>query len=265
MFYLSQAHLQKFQRCPPSFQQAYLEQLGTPLDPQQQQKQEWGVRFHLAMQQLHNGLTLKQITAEPKLQTSVQSLLQEIPYFLKAGGDRLSKAEYRQTLFWEAGKEEFLLTIICDWIVFGPETLEIHDWKTYRQPEKTAHLQDHWQTKLYLYLMAIKSDYPPEQLSMTYWFVEADVNSKPQSVTFQYSTAWHKQIEAELTVLLTKLAINLANYFDQQQPFDHDPPGTCRYCPNERQRQKQRRSPNNALPSEQDLDRLLAQTDMIEI
>lgn len=257
MFYLSQAHLQKFQTCPPNFQQAYLEQLGTPLNPEHQQKQEWGVRFHLAMQQLHLGFALEQITADGKLQNAVRSLLTEIPYFLD-WGDK-SKAEYRQTLFWEQGN--FLLTIICDWIVFRSKTLEIHDWKTYRQPEKTERLKFHWQTKLYLYLMAVKSDYAPENLSMTYWFIEADSDTKPQSVTFQYSQVWHDEIKTELTQLLVKLEISLKNYFEKQQPFQDAKNSNGGFGLGS---QQQRRSPHSLL-SEEGLERLLANTEMIKI
>ncbi len=255
MFYVSQAHLQKFQDCPPSFQRAYLDQLATPLDPVQQQKQEWGIRFHLAMQQLHAGFALEYVTHDPQLQTSLQSLLTKIPYFLTQTNEQYSAAEYRQTL----AKQDFLLTIICDWIVFGSQTLEIHDWKTYRQPKRPEKLQNHWQTKLYLYLMAATTAYQPEQLSMTYWFIEA--GGQPESLTFKYSEKWHRQITTELDQLLADLAVSLENYFKQNQPFEHTDSANCFYCLSQ---QKAGRSPQSSL-LDVNLDQLLENTDAIEI
>ncbi|OKH19540.1 PD-(D/E)XK nuclease family protein [[Limnothrix rosea] IAM M-220] len=255
MFYVSQAHLQRFQDCPPSFQKAYLDQLATPLNPVQQQKQEWGIRFHLAMQQLHAGFALEHVTHDPKLRISLQSLLAKIPHFHTQSDDCHSAAEYRQT--W--AKQDFLLTIICDWIVFGSQTLEIHDWKTYRQPKRPEKLQNHWQTKLYLYLMATTTAYQPEQLSMTYWFIEA--GGKPEFLTFNYSQAWHKKISQELDQLLEDLTASLENYFEQNQPFQHSDGANCFYCLSQ---QKNGRSPKSSLLNI-DLDQLLESTEAIEI
>ncbi|AFY38921.1 hypothetical protein Lepto7376_2650 [[Leptolyngbya] sp. PCC 7376] len=255
MFYVSQAHLQKFQDCPPSFQNAYLDQLATPLNPVQQQKQEWGIRFHLAMQQLHSGFPLEQITDDEQLKKSVQSLLAEIPYFQIQSGDRHSVAEYRQTLL----KQDFLLTIICDWVLFRGDGLEIHDWKTYRQPKQPDRLKNHWQTKLYLYLMAEKTDYNPDDLSMTYWFIEA--GKPPQSSTFKYSYIWHQKIESELNQLLEMLTKSLDNYFEKNIFFQHFEPTDCWYCLSQK---SSRRSPQSLL-SEVGLEQLLETSEIIEI
>ena len=256
MFYVSQAHLQKFTDCPPSFQQSYLDQLTTPLNPLQLQKQEWGVLFHLAMQQLQAGFELEKITGDHELQLAVKSLVAQLPHFAaETSGDRQSIAEYRQTLL----HGEFLLTIICDWVVFGADALEIHDWKTYRQPKEPDKLRNNWQTKLYLYLMATKTDYVPEELSMTYWFVAE--GQPPQSLKFQYSQAWHETIAQELAACLQHLTESLEAYFTEQTPFQHATPTNCWYCLSRRQA---RRSPQ-VLSSESDIERLLEESEIIEI
>lgn len=224
MFYLSQAHLQRYVKCPPDFQQVYLKQLANPTDPDQLEKQEWGTRFHLAMQQLQLGFALDKIVADQELKTAVQSLLVKIPDFFKPQPEELSEAEYRRTL----AVNNFLLTIICDWVVFKKDTLEIYDWKTYRKPQKSDYLKHHWQTKLYLYLLAETTTYQPKQISMTYWFVKS--GEEPQSSTFKYTQVWHEKIQQELTEILTRLEQDLAAYFERNLPLHHHDRDSCPIC-----------------------------------
>lgn len=224
MFYLSQSHLQRYVKCPVEFQRVYLEQLLSLTEPTHLAKQEWGTQFHLIMQQLQLGLALEQIVADEKLKQSVQSLITKLPDFLERRSPVESQAEYRRTL----KINDFLLTIICDWVVFREETLEIYDWKTYPQPQKVDYLRHNWQTKLYLYVLAEITDYAPEKLSMTYWFVTA--GEEPQSLKFTYSQAWHQQIKAELTTLLDRLQTDLNNYFTHNIPLHHPQQQPCSVC-----------------------------------
>ncbi|WP_051352937.1 PD-(D/E)XK nuclease family protein [Picosynechococcus sp. NKBG15041c] len=224
MFYLSQAHLERFQRCPPDFQAVYLEQLVAPSDPSSLENQQWGTKFHQAMQQLQLGLPLEHVTTEPKLRQALTALLQAEPQLLHPPHQQTA-AEYRRTL--TIGN--FLLTIICDWIAFGENTLQIYDWKTYRQPKHSSYLKNHWQTKLYLYVMAATTNYLPEQLTMTYWFVAPE--ERPQSLTFSYDQAWHQQIENELTETLQQLQKDLDQYFQQGTALRHPNQQSCPFCP----------------------------------
>ncbi|WP_030007456.1 PD-(D/E)XK nuclease family protein [Picosynechococcus sp. NKBG042902] len=223
MFYLSQAHLERFQRCPPAFQALYLEQLTAPNNPNYLENQQWGIRFHQAMQQLQLGLPPAQITTDPNLHQSLQALLTAQPQLLDQ--QQQTAAEYRRTLMMG----NFLLTIICDWINFGADTLQIYDWKTYRQPRQSDDLKDHWQTKLYLYVMAETTGYQPEQLAMTYWFIAP--GQPPQSLTFQYDQTWHQHIHTELVALLTQLQRDLEQYFQDGTPLHHGDRQICPHCP----------------------------------
>lgn len=74
------------------------------------------------------------------------------------------------------------------------------------------------------------SDYLPEQVSLTYWFVK--LPRKPQSLTFQYSQAQHEQTEQDLITLLTQLDVWLNNYLSKGIPFPQVPEskGECQYC-----------------------------------
>ena len=71
----------------------------------------------------------------------------------------------------------------------------------------------------YLYVLAETSDYLPEQISFTYWFVK--LPQGPESVTFQYSQKLHRQTQQELETILTQLTEWLGAYQSQGQDFPH--------------------------------------------
>ena len=88
----------------------------------------------------------------------------------------------------------------------------------------------HWQTKLYLYVLAETSDYLPEQISMTYWFVK--LPKKPQSLAIAYDTKQHQQNHQQLSYLLEQLDQWLELYYLQQKPLPHRnncSPNNCPY------------------------------------
>jgi CRISPR/Cas system-associated exonuclease Cas4 (RecB family) len=66
---------------------------------------------------------------------------------------------------------------------------------------KSALLHQDWQTKLYLYLLQVTTNFPPENLSMTYWFA----NSPQDSVIINYNQNWHDQIHRELLEIITEI------------------------------------------------------------
>jgi hypothetical protein len=55
---LSQGQLNLLERCPRQFQHTYLEQLHSPADPEHEERQTLGSRFHLLMQQREMGLPI---------------------------------------------------------------------------------------------------------------------------------------------------------------------------------------------------------------
>ncbi|HEY9658559.1 MAG TPA: PD-(D/E)XK nuclease family protein, partial [Allocoleopsis sp.] len=79
-------------------------------------------------------------------------------------------------------------------------------------------LANSWQTRLYLFVLAETSDYEPDQISMTYWFIpplgEATKKrqTKPQCLRFPYSRQMHQQTQQALTQLLSQLTIDLHRY-----------------------------------------------------
>ncbi len=127
--------------------------------------------------------------------------------------------------------KNYLLTVIYDLLIADDHQAQILDWKTYANPPSKRHLEQNWQTLLYIFVLAETSDYLPENISMTYWFVQS--KDKPQSMKFTYSTSQHEKIRKKLTQLLTRLSNYLENYYHSQEfEFPQIPENskTCQNC-----------------------------------
>ena len=114
-------------------------------------------------------------------------------------------------------------------MIADQQFVQILDWKTYPQPPNPQNLANNWQTKLYMYVLAETSEYPPENISMTYWFVQS--GDQPMSIKFTYDKIQHNKIAAELNTLLSNLTTWLQAYHaDQPFPQISDYGKTCPNC-----------------------------------
>lgn len=213
---LSQGHLNLLASCPPKFQQVYLDRFTSLPDPHQQETQAWGNRFHLLMQQRELGLPIEPLLQEnQELNHSLQALIQAAPEILVGKENQWREAEHCRTL----SSGNYLLTVIYDLLIAEEEKAQIFDWKTYLQPQNKSKLASNWQTRLYLYLLAETSEYLPEQISMTYWFVK--LPNRPKSLTFSYSQRQHQKNQQDLTNLLANLDNWLEDYLNHNISFPH--------------------------------------------
>lgn len=197
---ISQAHLNLLSVCPRKFQHVYLDQLGLPSTPDQEEQLALGNRFHLLMQQRELGLPIEALVqADTKLQRWFDTFSQTPPQMLP--GERQS--EHRRTLCWQ----NYLLIGVYDLLILGEQQAQILDWKTYPRPQNQQWLKQNWQTRLYPYILAETSHYLPEQIYMTYWFAESrgKENAGPCSLTFPYNTALHEQTRQDLNQALRDL------------------------------------------------------------
>lgn len=212
---LSQSHLNLLDTCPPKFQKVYLDGLGSIPEPEQRESMQWGSRFHLLMQQRELTLPINSLLQmDLDLHNSLKALIQEAPFLQEQNSNIWREAEHCRT----ATFGDFLLTVIYDLLIVDQDQAFILDWKTYRQPRNFADLVDNWQTRLYLYVLAETSEYQPEQIQMTYWFVKS---GKPQSVIFKYSQQLHQKTESDLAILLTNLKTWLINYHQSGLNLPH--------------------------------------------
>lgn len=242
---LSQGHLNLLETCPRKFQHVFLEQLGSPTSPEQQERQTWGSRFHLLMQQRELGLPIEAlIQQDVQLQRWLTAFIQAAPDVLTLDTDGRSslirQSEHRRTLNFTTTeaqpKQNYLLTVVYDLLILDQQQAQILDWKTYPRPQDARWLAQDWQTRLYPYVLAETSDYLPEQISMTYWFVQGQQNEsavmpEPQSLRFPYSEALHAQTQQDLHCLLDQLTTWLQRY-QSGEPFPQVNPaaGSCQAC-----------------------------------
>ncbi len=206
---ISQGQLNLLERCPRQFQHTYLDQLSSPSSLEQQERQTWGSRFHLLMQQRELGLPIESLVQEDvQLQRWMTAFAGAAPEILTPdpNSQTFRESEHCRTL----QVQDYLLTVVYDLLIADERLAQILDWKTYPKPQNRRSLEQNWQTLLYFYVLAETSDYLPEQISMTYWFVQSP--AQPQSFKFAYNTAQHRQIGQKLHRLLSQLSDWLQRY-----------------------------------------------------
>lgn len=231
--HLSQGALNLLEVCPRKFQYVYLEQLSIPPSYEQQERLNWGTRFHRLMQQHELGLIDDRVqfgTAEEnQLQACMRALVEAAPDLFQENHAALRQSEHRRAL----QIDRYLLTVVYDLLILEPHQAQILDWKTHGRPPQSRWLAQNWQTRLYLFVLAETSSYRPEQLSMTYWFVQAQPNQAiaPQSFTFPYSSHLHQQTRHDLMGYLKPLERWLSDY-DQGYvlPMVDATYGHCQTC-----------------------------------
>jgi hypothetical protein len=233
---LSQGHLNLLSQCPRKFQNTYLEQLASPVTLDHLERMQWGNRFHLLMQQFELGLPVATPTdaEEAELQACMKRLLTAAPELFERDRslESFRQSEHRRTLEFQG----YLLTAVYDLVILKAKEGCILDWKTYPRPRDRQEIAQHWQTRLYLFVLAETSHLSPEQLSMTYWFVRSRQSNSaaeaiPQSYTFAYNSDLHEQTRQDLTTLLSQLSQWLQDYrtggaFPQVNPIA----GLCPQC-----------------------------------
>jgi len=248
MLHLSQGLLNLLSLCPRKFQYTYLDQLNVPIAPDQQERINWGNRFHLLMQQQELGLKLdpEGFPEDRQVHQSVEAFMQAVPALFQtdSGASTSRQSEHGRSLHFQG----YLFTVIYDLLILDQHHAQILDWKTYPRPQKPDWLRQNWQTRLYPFVLAETSRYAPHQISMTYWFVQppadratADPDQaaegdqanlpKPQRFTFSYSEAQHQQTYQDLTALLHPFTHNLQRYREFHQPFPQTPSHQpCQVC-----------------------------------
>jgi PD-(D/E)XK nuclease superfamily len=240
---LAQGQLTLLTICPRKFQHTVLDQFSTPTPPEQQDHINRGNRFHLLMQQYELGLSraLSTDPEEQKLQQCVADLVQAAPDLFAPA--KLRQSEHRRTLDWQG----YAIATIYDLLILHDTQAQIIDWKTYPRPQNAARLAKNWQTRLYLFVLAETTDYAPEQLSMTYWFVEP--GKPPESLRFQYSATLHQQTQQDLAQILKQLTEWLKSYdAGDALPQVDERQGHCQVCLFAVRCQKNKQTPDLLLP-----------------
>lgn len=187
-----------------------------PASPALMEGQQWGDRFHLLMQQREMGLPIDPVLSQDEeLQTCLQNLIAAAPELFDTTGETFRQSEHERSLVFN----NYWFTVVYDLLRHWRDRAEIIDWKTYLRPRSLASLQQEWQTRLYLYVLAETTDYPPCHLSMTYWFVRAEIPETkiqaPQKVRIPYSERMHQQTRQAIE----QLTNDLTRFLEFDAPF----------------------------------------------
>ncbi|MEO1591689.1 MAG: PD-(D/E)XK nuclease family protein [Cyanobacteria bacterium J06632_22] len=228
---LTQTHLTLLATCPRKFQHIFINSFSPPPDPDLQASATWGNQFHLLMQQ--QALALPITVMEPvdtEMTACLTQLRKTAPELFKAPpADWQHQSETQRNRAFNG----YLLVVIYDLLRIGPNQAEIVDWKTYQQTPKREWIENDWQTRLYLFVLAETSGLSPQQLSMTYWFVRSKhpdtQQPQPESYRFSYSQAQHDQTRDDLHRLTAKLSALIAQGADFSQVDESS--GKCDRCP----------------------------------
>lgn len=216
---LSQQHLNLLTTCPRKYQHLYLDNLSVPTKPEEQERLNWGSKFHLLMQQKELGLPIESLIAEnQEMQQCFETFFQAAPEILEPQNHHdviLRQAEHSRSINFNG----YILTVIYDLLIANFEQAEILDWKTYSYPQKLEKLAKNWQTRLYLYTIVESTKYLPEKVSMTYWFIQPKNKERPYNLKFFYNQQDHDQTQHDLNQILEQLNYWLKDYQENDKPF----------------------------------------------
>lgn len=259
---ISQGQLNTLAYCPRRFQHTYLEQLSVPPTPDQQAALTLGDRFHLLMQQQELGLAIaaSKLTSreEAQIYEAVERFLASAPEISRRDRVDFRQSEHRRSLPFQG----FLLTVVYDLLILEPDQAEILDWKTYAKVPSATVLKANWQHKLYPFVLAETSNYLPEQITLSYWFVRPNLTepeAPPAHLSFGYQPDIHEQTRQELQEILTPLTTYLqqfeAGYALPQVKENSD---RCSSCPFAVRCQRIRTMDpiNSTLPSVDEIDEI---------
>lgn len=210
---ISQSHLNLLENCPLKFQQKYLEKVNLSGDSALKKQAQWGKLFHLIMQQINLGLNVDLLGIDnQELIDSVKLLIKETSDIWDSNPTKRESEDQLNLIF-----NNYLLVVIYDLLVCYENKAIIYDWKTYLQRDNLEKIEKNWQTRLYLYVLAEKFNYQPDDISMIYWFIK--LPSKPQKITVNYNQEKHQKTKQDLLIILEKLNLYLTNYYQNNQSF----------------------------------------------
>ena len=263
---LSQSHLTLIEQCPRKFQYIYLDQLTTPIPPEQREHLNRGSLVHHLMQQHELQLSHPLLSdpghhffppstliprtiqdSQAQLYYMAEALVAAVPMMNESTVFRQS--EYRLNLPWSG----VLLTVIYDLLLMDVDKAHIFDWKTYLSPPNLQSLRQrlaqHWQTKLYPFVLVETSNYSPDAVELSYWFVKRTHGDQalhldrhervqtrqmfePECLTFPYSDRLHQQTKQELTQVIEQVQ-HWINHYSVGQPLPKvdASEGLCGQCP----------------------------------
>ena len=227
---LSQSHLTLIEHCPRKFQYIYLDHLTTPVPSEERDSLTRGNQIHHLMQQQELSLLpftssqndrvneMRSVNERERSQQELSQQTMELYQVVNALASAVPTKD-RETLFRQSeyrlnlNVDDVLLTVVYDLLILESTHAHIFDWKTYARPPKRQDLEQHWQTKLYPFVLVEMSTYEPDAVDLSYWFIRGDASEKsqrqfalqPDCIQFSYSDRLHESTRASLNQVITQL------------------------------------------------------------
>ncbi len=192
-FYYSQNSLGIFKRCPKMFEYIYKDGIsGKEMDPKLKKRIEAGTNFHILAERYFNGMKDYFYIKDGELLEWMAVLEEKYPEDI----DCRSEFEIRQN------KDGIKLMAKYDLVVIDNDKIKIVDFKTNKNPYNLEVMEEHIQTKVYMYLLGenLKKMFPKikiEDISMEYF----QLNYPENQILIKYTEKKHeinKKILGEL-------------------------------------------------------------------
>ena len=230
-FNYSQKSLQDFIYCSRLFKNRYIDRIKWPaveLNPvdELEYRAKSGAEFHRIVYQFFSGIS------EEKIESNIRDKL------IKTWWENFkisiaAKEDHKDIYLSEARIYTFIgdfrLIAKLDLIAVKPDGRRIiYDWKTTHNRYKRKILSDHFQTKVYPYVLVSASDriFPwektdPDRVKMIYWFAEYPENPE----VFEFDEIEFIKVEEEIRRIIEKIdGMNPEDFTKTQQQRK------CEYC-----------------------------------
>lgn len=225
----SRQKLTTFLACQRRFQLRYVQELPWPAEPAGEAWREASRRGRAFHRMLHRHF-LDLPVDEP---AGDDPVLQRWWQTFRKQGPSMPAGERRPEETLTVPIAGHLLSGRFDLLVLSAERAHVFDWKTEARPRSAAALHDDWQTTLYLALLVEGSQalrpggrpIDPDEVTLTYWFVQAPQNV----VTISYSREAHARNWQQLADLVRRIDDRLSEGGAWPLTDDWEECGRCPY------------------------------------
>ena len=201
--YFSQNSLSMFNLCPLKFRYRYIDGLYWPKlwDGRDSMREsvELGQKFHLLAQRYFEGIDPFVPDNEPHAE-KLKIWLKELKKFLPINPEHTYLPEHELRM----GSKDIKLLAKYDLVhITSNNRVIIYDWKTYRKAKKKTYLENHLQTRVYMYTFAAAGNIyvpglTPRDITIVYWHPEHIQNG----IAIPYDEVKHNSNEMFLNGLI---------------------------------------------------------------
>jgi hypothetical protein len=163
------------------------------------QARHLGEQFHLVMQQSLMGLPIAELLDSNKTLAQWFSQLKSLAPEIWTEEPNTWKAF---NYCCECTFENVVIQSNFDLIIYRYEQAEIVNWTARPMPNLETIALD-WKTQLDLFLIAQTDSYLPEQIRLTYWFLNEI--SDPIKVSLHYNSSCYRAFKSRLAQTISKL------------------------------------------------------------